>query len=95
MLFCVACKSRVINGPAVSGKELLIEPSRGYIFRGKRYANDWYTCATTMCFRSEFTITEGVWMSVTPTDDELIVALDFEGWLIFFIPVPTDDLTNL
>jgi hypothetical protein len=22
---------------------------------------------------------EGVWMSVTPTDDELIVALDFEG----------------
>ena len=23
--------------------------------------------------------TEGVWMSVTPTDDELIVALDFEG----------------
>ena len=25
--------------------------------------------------------TEGVWMSVTPTDDSLIVALDFEGWL--------------
>lgn len=23
--------------------------------------------------------TEGVWMSVTPTDDSLIVALDFEG----------------
>ena len=23
--------------------------------------------------------TEGVWMSVTPTDDALIVALDFEG----------------
>jgi hypothetical protein len=22
---------------------------------------------------------EGVWMSVTPTDDVLIVALDFEG----------------
>lgn len=23
--------------------------------------------------------TEGVWMSVTPTDDSLVVALDFEG----------------
>lgn len=23
--------------------------------------------------------TEGVWMSVTPTNEELIVALDFEG----------------
>ena len=23
---------------------------------------------------------EGVWMSVTPTDNALIVALDFEGW---------------
>jgi hypothetical protein len=23
--------------------------------------------------------TEGVWMSVTPTDDALIVAMDFEG----------------
>lgn len=23
---------------------------------------------------------EGVWLSVTPTDDALIVALDFEGW---------------
>ena len=28
---------------------------------------------------AEFTCTEGVWMSVTPTDDELIVVLDFEG----------------
>jgi hypothetical protein len=25
--------------------------------------------------------TEGVWMSVNPTDDSLIVALDFEGLL--------------
>ena len=24
-------------------------------------------------------MTEGVWMSVTPTDEALIVALDFEG----------------
>jgi hypothetical protein len=28
---------------------------------------------------AELTYTEGVWMSVTPTDEELIVALDFEG----------------
>jgi hypothetical protein len=27
--------------------------------------------------------TEGVWMSVTPTDDELIVSLDFEGLVDF------------
>ena len=26
--------------------------------------------------------TEGVWMSVTPTEEELIVALDFEGSLL-------------
>ena len=28
-------------------------------------------------------VSEGVWMSVTPTDDELIVALDFEGLVDF------------
>lgn len=28
--------------------------------------------------------TEGVWMSVTPTQDALIVALDFEGSLIVY-----------
>ena len=30
--------------------------------------------------------TEGVWMSVTPTDDALIVALDFEGQFDYFLP---------
>jgi len=30
-------------------------------------------------YGTELTCTEGVWMSVTPTDEELIVALDFEG----------------
>jgi hypothetical protein len=30
--------------------------------------------------KSVLKYTEGVWMSVTPTDDTLIVALDFEGW---------------
>ena len=29
---------------------------------------------------------EGVWMSVTPTDDALIVALDFEGQFDYFLP---------
>jgi len=29
--------------------------------------------------RTERSLSEGVWMSVTPTDDTLIVALDFEG----------------
>ena len=29
--------------------------------------------------RAYIWFTEGVWMSVTPTDDTLIVALDFEG----------------
>jgi hypothetical protein len=33
-------------------------------------------------------------MSVTPTDDELIVALDFEGWLISPSPILTDDPTK-
>lgn len=28
--------------------------------------------------------TEGVWMSVTPTKDALIVALDFEGQYVHF-----------
>jgi hypothetical protein len=40
MLFRVACESRVIDGSAVRGKELHIEPSRGYIFRGERYADN-------------------------------------------------------
>ena len=29
--------------------------------------------------------TEGVWMSVSPTDEALIVALDFEGWLRYLL----------
>ena len=32
-----------------------------------------------LCLRAYIWFTEGVWMSVTPTDDTLIVALDFEG----------------
>ena len=29
-------------------------------------------------------------MSVTPTDDALIVSLDFEGWISLFQPIRTD-----
>ena len=32
--------------------------------------------------------TEGVWMSVTPTDDALIVGLDFEGQFDLFSAWP-------
>ena len=42
MLFCVACESCVVDGPTVRGKELHIEPSRGYVFCGERHADDWY-----------------------------------------------------
>jgi hypothetical protein len=37
---------------------------------------------------------DGVWLSVTPTDDELIVALDFEGRADFFWSGPIDDTTK-
>ena len=34
--------------------------------------------------------TEGVWMSVTPTKEALIVALDFEGMSVEFSEIHTD-----
>ena len=43
----IARKGRVIDGPAVRGEELFIKPSRGYIFCGERYADNWYACAAT------------------------------------------------
>jgi hypothetical protein len=36
-----------------------------------------------LLYRTERRFSEGVWMSVTPTDDNLIVALDFEGWFSY------------
>ena len=45
----IACKSRVIDGPAVRGKEFFFKPSRGYILCGERYADNWfYAFATSM-----------------------------------------------
>jgi len=52
MPFCVARQSRVINGPAISGKELLVEPSRGHILCGERYANDGYDRVTYTRYRA-------------------------------------------
>ena len=37
--------------------------------------------AQTMMWKWLNSLTEGVWMAVTPTDEALIVALDFEGCL--------------
>ena len=71
---------------AVCGKELLIESSRGYIFCGECYADDRYV-EMLVCDRGlslHVSCIEGVWMSATPTDDELIVALDFEGQVDLF-----------
>jgi hypothetical protein len=48
MPFCVACKGCVIDGPAVRGKELRAEPSRGYIICGERYADD--GCAPLLAY---------------------------------------------
>jgi len=44
---------------------------------GKSYALNHF--ADTSFGESAMRCTEGAWLSVTPTDKELIVALDFEG----------------
>lgn len=44
---------------------------------GKSYALNHFV--DTSFAGSAMRCTEGAWLSVTPTDDELIVALDFEG----------------
>jgi hypothetical protein len=86
MLIFEACKSRVIDGPAVRWKELRVESPSGYIICGERDADNRYALLPTYD-KTGFTCTEGIWMSVTPTDDELIVALDFEGQADLFLVV--------
>lgn len=44
---------------------------------GKSYALNHFV--DTSFAGSAMRCTEGAWLSVTPTDEELIVALDFEG----------------
>jgi hypothetical protein len=92
MFFCVACQGGVIDGPAIRGKELRVEPSRGYVICRECYADNGYACTTFMSSRTKLARAEGVWMSVTPTDEDLIVALDFEGWTDFlWLLILTDD----
>jgi hypothetical protein len=43
----VAGKSRVIDGSAVRGEELFIEPPRRYILCRERYADNRYACAAS------------------------------------------------
>jgi hypothetical protein len=70
----------VIYGPAIRGKKLRIESSARYIVCRKRHADNRYVRGLRRTSHKGLTgYTEGVWMSVTPTDDALIVALDFEG----------------
>ena len=45
MPFRVARESRVVDGPAVRGKELLFESPRGYVICWERYADDGYARA--------------------------------------------------
>ena len=61
--------------PSLTGWLLLGEQSVG-----KSYALNHF--ADTSFAGSAMRTTEGVWMSVTPTETELIVSLDFEGQLI-------------
>ena len=79
MTYRVARKSCFVHGPAVRWKERLIEPSCGYVICGECHADGRYVRADFTWHRTKLMYSEGVWMSVMPTDDELIVALDFEG----------------
>jgi hypothetical protein len=42
--FFIACEGRIINGPAVRRKELLLEPSCRYIICRERHAHNRYCC---------------------------------------------------
>ncbi|KAI5122457.1 hypothetical protein M0805_008768 [Coniferiporia weirii] len=61
----------------MSTKPVKVVSSMGEQSVGKSFALN--HLADTSFAGSAMRTTEGVWMSVTPTDDDLIVALDFEG----------------
>ena len=42
----IAGEGRIIDGPAIGGKEFLVEPSCGHIVRRERHADNWYFCFT-------------------------------------------------
>jgi hypothetical protein len=50
---------------------------------GKSFALN-HLCDTSFA-GSAMRTTEGIWMSVTPTEDVIIVALDFEGVSVFLL----------
>ncbi len=50
--FHIAREGRIVYGPTVRGKELLVEPSCRYVIRRERHANDGYsrsTCNLQVC----------------------------------------------
>ena len=66
---------------AICWEKLLLEPLRRHFVC---WVSDENSECPTISLGSGHTQrkkTEGVWMSVTPTYDALVVALDFEGWL--------------
>ena len=75
----IACKSSVFHGYA--NKLLHIQSltmvDSGEQSVGKSYALNHFV--DTSFAGSAMRCTEGVWLSLTPTDEELIVSLDFEG----------------
>ena len=60
-------------GKSFSLNHLLDTSFAGSAMRTTGMVLSYLPCST------ELRLAEGVWMSVTPTDDALIVALDFEG----------------
>lgn len=60
-----------------SEKDILTENTIGEQSVGKSFALN--HLVDTSFAMSAMRTTDGVWMSVAPTDDALIVALDFEG----------------
>jgi hypothetical protein len=63
----LACDNGVLRVPPCLGEQSV----------GKSFALNHFVDASFA--GSAMRTTEGVWMSVTPTEDALIVAMDFEG----------------
>ena len=76
----VACESCYFNGRTVSWEELCIESFRGHLLCVSRAKGPpWNNPLIHIHSGSAMRCTEGVWLSVTPTRDYLVVAMDFEG----------------
>jgi hypothetical protein len=61
------------------GKSFLLNHLVDTSFAGSAMRTTGTLILTISWYMTELERTEGAWMSVTPTDEELIVALDFEG----------------